>query len=918
MMKAQEQTVFASFFQKRRPSLPDSELARLTAENDRLRAIAAQATWSAAAQALRAGAQGGDAHRLRQQLRLMQSSLFWRLTAPLRLAVDLLRGAPETGSAEAVLVRRALSLWRRQGVRAMLARARAYRRVQRTLAAQEVAAKVAAPPAMPPPPNSILAPSVVIIAELTLPQCAKYRVWQKQAHFHHLGVPCSVVDWRAPEDCLSHAALATMAILYRVPAFPPVLHLIETLRALRVPMFWEVDDLIFDKELFLQNRNIDSLDPVALHGIISGVDLYRDAMRACGRGIASTAHLADAMRAAGLAEVAVVENALDADTLALAADIVAARRPHDGVVIVYGSGTRTHDADFREAAPALLRLLAARPEVRLRIVGELNLAPAFDAFGPRVERLPPVPFARYLELLAASDISLAPLEPSLFNDAKSNIKFLEASILHVASVCSPAATFTDLITDGENGLLAAGDAAWFAALDRLAGDPTLRARLAGAAHRSVLERYAPENVARAQVAPLLRDLADHRAPGKMRVLMANVYYAPRSYGGATLVMEELARRLHARPDTEICVVTTLPVDTEPACIVRTDHDGITVFQLPTLSQDVIGDFDNPLNLAAFGQVLDAVRPDVVHLHSLQWLSASLATACRDRDIPYVITLHDAWWLCARQFMVREDGLYCHQTKIDLRVCQNCVPGARHLEARQALLGAALHGAARLISPSAAHASLYLANGVPAEKLRVLPNGVRLPPHPIERTKSDRLRFAYVGGQVEVKGFSLVRHAFEALDRDDWTLVLVDNTVNLGFSSVDTQDWRVRGTLKIVPAYTQDGIDAFFADIDVLLFPSQWKESFGLTVREALARDVWVIATDGGGPGDAIVEGVNGNLIPLDGKPEALRCAVMALLDRPGRLAEHVNPYRGEILDFDGQARALHRLFEDVKEESVLF
>jgi glycosyltransferase involved in cell wall biosynthesis len=897
---------------------PDSELARLVAENQRLRAVAEQATWSAAAQALRAGAQGGDAHRLRQQLRLMQSSLFWRLTGPLRLAVDLLRGAPDTGSAEAVLVRRALSLVRRQGVRAAWARARAYRRVKRTLAAQEVAAKVAGPPAKLPPPNSILAPSVVIIAELTLPQCAKYRVWQKQAHFHHLGVPCRVVDWRTPEDCLTQAALATMALLYRVPAFPPVLRLIETLHALRVPLFWEVDDLIFDKELFLQNRNIDSLDPVALDGIISGVDLYRDAMRACGRGIASTAHLADAMRGAGLNEVTVVENALDADTLALAADMVAARRPHDGVVIVYGSGTRTHDADFREAAPALLRLLAARPEVRLRIVGELNLDPAFDAFGARVERLPPVPFARYLELLAASDISLAPLEPSLFNDAKSNIKFLEASILNVASVCSPAANFAELITDGENGLLAAGEAAWFTALDRLAGDAALRARLAAAAHRSVLERYAPENVARTQVAPLLRDLEDHRAPGKMRVLMANVYYAPRSYGGATLVMEELARRLHARPDTEMFVVTTLPVDTEPARIVRTDHAGITVFQLPTLSQDVIGDFDNPLNLTAFGQVLDAVRPDVVHLHSLQWLSASLATACRDRNIPYVITLHDAWWLCARQFMVREDGSYCHQTKIDLRVCQNCVTGARHLEARRALLGAALRGAARLISPSAAHASLYLANGVPPETLVVLPNGVRLPSQPVARTPSDRLRFAYVGGQVEVKGFSLVRHAFEALERDDWTLVLVDNTVNLGFSSVETKDWRVRGTLKIVAAYTQDGIDAFFADIDVLLFPSQWKESFGLTVREALARDVWVIATDGGGPADAIVEGVNGNLIPLDGKPDALRRAVAALLDRPGHLVGHVNPYRGEILDFDGQASAIHQLFEEVKAESVLF
>jgi glycosyltransferase involved in cell wall biosynthesis len=892
-----------------------AELARLTAENARLRADAAQAAWSAAAQALRAGAQAGDAHVLRQQLRLMQRSLFWRLTLPLRIAVDLARGAPATGSAEAARLRRAVSLLRRQGLWPTLARLRDFRRV-RSAAAAQLAAAAEAPAGAVPPPNTLLAPRVVIIAELTLPQCAKYRVWQKQAHFAALGVPCQVVDWRLEQDSLSAAAVATLAILYRVPAFPPVRRLIDTLHVLRVPVAWEVDDLIFDAGLFLQNRNLDTLDPALRESVLSGVDLYRDAMLACGRGIASTPHLAAAMRAAGLADVAVVENALDADTLALAERIRAARRPHDGVVISYGSGTKTHDADFRAAAPALLRLLAARPEVRLRIVGDLNLPTEFAAFGARVEHLPPTHFGRYMTMLGDSDISIAPLEPTLFNDAKSNIKFLEAAILGVASVCSPAANFVDLVRDGETGLLAAGDEAWFTALDRLAGDAALRARLAEAARLAVLDRYAPLAVARAQVAPLLREVPDARPAGRLRVLLANVYYAPRSYGGATLVVEEMAHRLHARPDCEVFVATALPAGLEPRRLVRRDQDGIAVFELPVAAQDVVAEFDDPLCGQAFREVLDAVQPDVVHLHSVQWLSASIAAACRARDIPYVITLHDAWWVCARQFMVREDGSYCHQTKIDLRVCQDCMPGARHLSQRQALLRAALDGASRLISPSAAHKALYVANGIAPERIVVMPNGVRLPAQKLRRAPAPNLRFAYVGGNVEVKGYSLVRRAFEDLARADWELILVDNTRNLGFSSVDTADWRVRGRIRTVPAYTQATMDEFFAGVDVLLFPSQWKESFGLTVREALARDVWVIATDGGGPADAIVEGVNGNLIPLDGRPDALRGAIAALLDRPGRLAGWVNPRRDDIGDFAGQASALHALLATIANQQA--
>jgi glycosyltransferase involved in cell wall biosynthesis len=885
-----------------------AELARLRAANARLSALAAQASASAAAQALRSGAQGGEAHALRQQVAIIRGSLFWRATLPLRVAVDLARGAKPTASREALLVRRAFSVARHQGVGAAVAR---IRRHLRSRAAERPAPVLPAPAAgetaggaTMPPPNSVLAPSVLIVAELTLAQCAKYRVWQKQEHFGRLGVPCRVVDWRFAEDCLSAAALTTQAILYRVPAFPTVLHLIDVLHRLGVPTAWEVDDLIFDEALFLQNRNVAELDPELREGILSGVDLYRTAMLACGAGIASTPHLAAAMRTAGLDDVAVVENALDAETLALAARLRGARRAHDGVVIAYGSGTKTHDADFREAAPALLRLLQAYPEVRLRVIGELNLPPGFDAFGARVERLAPVPYARYLELLADSDINMAPLEPTLFNDAKSNIKFLEAAILGVPSVSSPRANFVGVIQDGGNGMLAAGEDAWYAALSALTVDAALRARLGEAARQTALDRYEPAAIARAQVAPLLARAPDARRRTDLRMLFANVYYAPRSYGGATLVVEEMARRFFARGDTDVHVVTALPREAKDRAVTRTNQDGIAVYAMPVADQDAVAEFDDPTVGDAFGQVLDAVQPEIVHLHSVQWLSAALATACRARGIPYVITVHDAWWLCARQFMVRGDGTYCFQETIDLHVCANCMPGARHLAHRKTLLKAALDGASLLLSPSEAHRKLYLANGIAPERIEVAPNGVRLPAVRPLRAKRERLRFAYVGGNVEVKGFSIVKRAFEALARGDWDLVLVDNTLNLGFSSVDAAEWRVRGELKIVPAYTQDGMDEFFSDIDVLLFPSQWKESFGLTVREALARDVWVIATDGGGPGEAISEGVNGNLVPLDGRHEPVQAAVEALLDKPSRLAGYRNPRAAEIMDFAQQAHSL--------------
>jgi glycosyltransferase involved in cell wall biosynthesis len=235
-----------------------------------------------------------------------------------------------------------------------------------------------------------------------------------------------------------------------------------------------------------------------------------------------------------------------------------------------------------------------------------------------------------------------------------------------------------------------------------------------------------------------------------------------------------------------------------------------------------------------------------------------------------------------------------------------------------LLRSALDGASLLLSPSESHRSLYLANGIPPERIEVAPNGVRLPTQKIPRgPHPGKLRFAYVGGKVEVKGYSITKHAFEALDRADWQLVVVDNTLNLGFSSVSISDWRVRGDIRIVPAYSQNDMDAFFAGIDVLVFPSQWKESFGLTVREALARDVWVIATDGGGPAEAIDDGVNGTLIPLDGSHERLRQAIEALLDRPHDAAAYRNPRADRLMDYASQAEWLRARLAGVANHALL-
>jgi O-antigen biosynthesis protein len=255
-------------------------------------------------------------------------------------------------------------------------------------------------------------------------------------------------------------------------------------------------------------------------------------------------------------------------------------------------------------------------------------------------------------------------------------------------------------------------------------------------------------------------------------------------------------------------------------------------------------------------------------------------------------------------MVRDDNTYCFQTTINLRICQACMPGTGHLEQRFQILHQGLSNAAFILSPSEAHRQLHIANGLPADRVLVNRNGVRMPARPRHRRASAVLRLGYVGGSENLKGFSLIRDALENITESNYELVIVDNTLNLGYSSIDTSDWRITGRIEIVPAFEQERLDDFFEALDVLLFPSQWKESFGLIVAEALARDVWVVVTEGGGAAESVVNGANGTIIPLINDAGPLQDAIRELLNyRPG-LSNHVNAHKGLLRTYDVQADEL--------------
>ena len=129
-------------------------------------------------------------------------------------------------------------------------------------------------------------------------------------------------------------------------------------------------------------------------------------------------------------------------------------------------------------------------------------------------------------------------------------------------------------------------------------------------------------------------------------------------------------------------------------------------------------------------------------------------------------------------------------------------------------------------PSRFARDLTLASGITARQSAVWTNGVRAPgegffaAQAARRAADPRPVFGYVGGPSQIKGWPLLKAAFERLDRDDFAGILVEG-------SLDRRWWRdqvpsgLRGDWRLHPRYEQADMDDFWAQVDVLLFPSQF-------------------------------------------------------------------------------------------------
>ena len=423
----------------------------------------------------------------------------------------------------------------------------------------------------------------------------------------------------------------------------------------------------------------------------------------------------------------------------------------------------------------------------------------------------------------------------------------------------------------------------------------------------------------------------------MRVLQVTNGFPPTATAGVEQYTHQLSRGLSSRHDIKIFCRESAP-DRADYDLLDGRFDGLQV-------RRVVNDFQHASRIQAFylDQRMEAIfkhtlnewEPDLIHFQHCIGLSASLLKVAADAGIPHLLTLHDYWFICSRVQLFHRQGHICPGPAEGVD-CYDCAPSPDDLlfplkgtwiyqllrkrlneHTKRRILGTLSKAAHRLpgtrrdlarspyrerdaymlsllaqtpliLTPSRFVRDLYVSHGVPESRIQVMSLGLDLSPWrgmtPNQANPGNGLRVGYLGALLRHKGVEILLRAFRRLKVPDATLAI--HGFAMPGDPFISQVRRLVGEdprATLMDRYDQEDLPAILRNIDVVVVPSLWHETFSIVAREALLSGTPVVASEVGALPEIVEHGQNGLLVPA-GDVDALHGALQRLSVERGLLA----------------------------------
>jgi glycosyltransferase involved in cell wall biosynthesis len=385
----------------------------------------------------------------------------------------------------------------------------------------------------------------------------------------------------------------------------------------------------------------------------------------------------------------------------------------------------------------------------------------------------------------------------------------------------------------------------------------------------------------------------------MRILHLIHQYLPEKVGGSELYTQALAR-YQAAQGHSVAIFTPTALPIADYRLPMTDN-GLRIYRVPVGERSATAvfrsNFRQPELSRAFAHTLHREQPDIVHIQHLMGLPFGLVQHVQRAGLPYVITLHDYWYVCPNaQLLTNYDETICAGPHYWLN-CARCalarvghsnfvpaIPLLAPLFAyRHGRLQPILNKAKRLITPSHFTANVYEQMGAPADRMEVIPYGIHTPTHMPQRQPHDDLHIGYIGSIAAQKGVHVLVEAVNRLPQEGVRLTLYGDLQTFPDYVASLRTLASHPGITFADRLPPENLWSALAELDVVVVPSLWYETAVLVIQEAFAAGVPVIASDIGVLPERVRTGVDGLLFPV-GDAAALATILHSLFEQPEKLA----------------------------------
>jgi glycosyltransferase involved in cell wall biosynthesis len=304
------------------------------------------------------------------------------------------------------------------------------------------------------------------------------------------------------------------------------------------------------------------------------------------------------------------------------------------------------------------------------------------------------------------------------------------------------------------------------------------------------------------------------------------------------------------------------------------------------------------------------RPDVIHVHNTFFvISPAIYWSAARFKVPVVQTLHNFRLMCAQGTFLR-NGAICEDCvgKLPWRpVLRRCYRASASQSALMAgvlgghsLIGTWRNKVTRYIALSAFARERFIAAGLPEERIRIKPNFVEGGPRPRHEGRRGGL---FVGRLTTDKGVEVLLDALRVCGPAEMLV--------LGAGPLQS---LVAGQLGAAYGGFASGeqVGAHMRDAAFLVVPSVGHEQMPVTVLEAFANGLPVIASRRGALADMVRDGVTGLLTDPDSASD-LAQKIRWASDHPERMEEMGRAARAEyerLYTAPTNYKILREIYED--------